>query len=141
MQTQVDFYTNVANVALFSTQLAATVYKKKNRLLILFEDIPTMTAFSVKLWGITPTAFIPNCVVDDGFAPQTPIWLTTQLPVENSPDVLLNLSEQSAPQTLNFNRILEIIGTDIASLNLARNRYKIYKDRGFLMKHHDMKDK
>lgn len=141
MQTQIDFYTNVANVALFSAQLAATVYKKKSRLLILFEDAPAMTAFGVKLWGITPTAFIPNCLVDDAVALETPIWLTTQLPVENSPDVLLNLSAQLPPKMQKFNRILEIVGTDPASLSFARNRYKYYKDQGFLIIHHDMKDK
>jgi DNA polymerase-3 subunit chi len=139
--TRIDFYTNVAQPQEFACKLAATVFRKQERLLVWLEDERALDTFSNRLWCISDTQFIAHCRLDAAEAAQTPIWLTATLPADLQHPVLLNLGPELPVEPAQFSRILEIVGTDEAALATARHRFKAYRALGYAIQHHDMSHK
>lgn len=136
--TQIDFYTQLATPALFACRLCQTVYNKGERLLVWLPDEMALKAFSTRLWGFDDESFVPHCPVGADEAAETPIWLSCQVEVPASPAVLLNMTDDMPDVPQRFVRILELVGTDEASLAKARGRFKAYRSHGFAIDHHDM---
>lgn len=139
--TRIDFYTNVAQPQEFACKLAATVFRKQERLLVWLEDERALDTFSNRLWCLGDTQFIAHCRLDAAEAAQTPIWLTAELPPTLQHPVLLNLGVELPAAPQHFSRILEIVGTDEAALATARHRFKAYRTLGYEIHHHDMSHK
>lgn len=138
--TKVDFYTQVSDPALFACRLSQTVFAHGERLLVWLQDEATLAGFSTRLWSFDDAAFVPHCRQDAPEAAQTPIWLAARLGDEHPP-VLLNLTREQPDAPEGFARILEIVGTDEASLANARERFKAYRSMGFAIDHHDMSNR
>jgi DNA polymerase-3 subunit chi len=136
--TRIDFYTQVDAPAQFACRLAQTVFAKGERLLVWLADDAALADFSTRLWSFDDVAFVPHCRLGDEVAAQTPIWLTSTLPVGELPAVLLNLSASVPDPSVPFSRILEIVGCDEPSLATARERFKAYRSSGYSIDHHDM---
>ena len=139
--TRIDFYTNVAQPQEFACKLAATVFRKRERLLVWLEDERALDTFSNRLWCIGDTQFIAHCRLDAPEAAETPIWLTASLPAGLQHPVLLNLGPELPVEPAQFSRILEIVGTDEQALATARHRFKAYRALGYEIQHHDMSHK
>jgi DNA polymerase-3 subunit chi len=138
MMTRIDFYTGVADPLRFACRLTHTVYKKGERLIVWFGDDEALSSFSTRLWCLGDTLFVPHCRIDDTLAPETPVWLTCKLPDADQLGVLLNLGPDYPAEPGRFSRILEIVGSDEASIAAARRRFKTYREHGFAIEHHDM---
>lgn len=136
--TRIDFYTGVADPLRFACRLTHTVYKKGERLIVWFANDEALSSFSTRLWCLGDTLFVPHCRIDDALAPETPVWLTCELPDTGNLGVLLNLGPAYPAEPGRFSRILEIVGSDEASTAAARERFKAYRDHGFAIEHHDM---
>ncbi|TDR71621.1 DNA polymerase III subunit chi [Paludibacterium purpuratum] len=139
--TRIDFYTRVDAPALFACRLTQTVYNRGERLLVWLESEAALNDFSTRLWSFDDVAFVPHCRCDAPESAATPVWLTAEAPQENGPAVLLNLSPDAPSAPERFERILEIVGNDEASLAMARERFKIYREYGFAIEHHDMSNR
>ncbi|MBV8046339.1 MAG: DNA polymerase III subunit chi [Paludibacterium sp.] len=139
--TRIDFYTRVDTPAQFACRLTQTVYNKGERLLVWLESDQALGAFSAHLWSFDDVAFVPHCRSDAPEAEATPIWLTAEAPQGDHPAVLLNLSDGTPAEPARFARILEIVGNDEASLAMARERFKRYRECGFVIEHHDMSNR
>lgn len=136
---RIDFYTAVTRPELFACRLTQTVYRSAQRLLVLVNDEQALRAFSTRLWCLGDTLFIPHCRPDNKEAEETPVWLSTSIPSDHCPNVLLNLTVGNAVDyAQQFERILEIVGTDESSLAYARQRYRYYQECAFNIEHHDM---
>ncbi len=136
--TRIDFYTKVADPAAFACRLAATVQRKGEQLFVLLPDEDALGRFSTRLWSVADTAFVPNCRFDAPEAAQTPVWLGLSAADGVSRKVLLNLGDAALARPGEFERILEVIGVDDASLARARERFRQYRAAGFPIEHHDM---
>ncbi|HJV06496.1 MAG TPA: DNA polymerase III subunit chi [Chromobacteriaceae bacterium] len=141
MMTRIDFYTNVANPQDFACRLAATVYRKGERLLVWLENQQALETFSNRLWCVGDTQFVPHCAMTADEAADTPVWLTLSLPDTLTHPVLLNLAPELPDHPEHFSRLLEIVGCDEASLAKARVRFKAYRANGYEIEHHDMSHK
>ncbi|WP_293765515.1 DNA polymerase III subunit chi [uncultured Aquitalea sp.] len=139
--TRIDFYTNVAQPQDFACRLSATVFRKKERLLVWLDDERALDTFSNRLWCMDDTAFIAHCRLGAAEADETLIWLTASLPVDLQHPVLLNLGSKLPANPDHFSRILEIVGNDEHSLAVARERFREYRSRGYDIQHHDMSQK
>ena len=139
--TKVDFYTAVQDPALFACRLSQTVFAHGERMLVWLADEAALAGFSTRLWSFDDTAFVPHCRQDAAEAPATPIWLATQLAAGAPAPVLLNLTCEQPDDAARFARILEIVGTDEASLANARERFRAYRSMGFTIDHHDMSNR
>ncbi|WP_028536344.1 DNA polymerase III subunit chi [Paludibacterium yongneupense] len=136
--TRIDFYTQVDDPQGFACRLAQTVFRKGERLLILFDDREQQGAFSRRLWSLGDTLFVPHCAAEAAEAADTPLWLGCVLPDSELPSVLLNLGRELPDRYHEFSRILEIVGRDETSLAVARERFRVYRARGCAIEHHDM---
>ena len=52
--------------------------------------------------------------------------------------VLVNLCPESPPVFSRFERLIEIVGLDEAERDLARTRFRFYRDRGYDIRTHDL---
>jgi len=52
--------------------------------------------------------------------------------------LLINLNAQCPAVFSRFERVIEIVSTDDADRELARERYRFYRDRGYEIRNHDM---
>jgi DNA polymerase-3 subunit chi len=136
--TRIDFYTQVDDAQGFACRLAQTVFRKGERLLILFDTRDELSAFSRRLWSLGDTLFVPHCAVGAAEAADTPIWLACGQAPAQAPSVLLNLARELPDRYADFSRILEIVGRDDASLAVARERFRVYRAHGCAIEHHDM---
>ncbi len=92
------------------------------------------------LWQYSATSFLANKLVTDSHvAPISIGWPEKHQPPHH--DVIVNLSEQIPSGAEDFERIAEIVIQQEVSLKGSRERYKKYRDAGFVIKHNDMRSK
>ncbi|GGY19179.1 DNA polymerase III subunit chi [Paludibacterium paludis] len=139
--TRIDFYTQVAEPHDFACRLVRRVYREGVGLAVLLADDRELIAFSNRLWSFEDTSFIPHCRASAPEADDTPIWLATNLAATIKHPVLLNLGPELPDEPGRFERILEIVGRDEASLARARERFRACRQLGFEIVHHDMSHK
>lgn len=83
------------------------------------------------LWTFHDTSFVPHAVVGSAEASQVKVLIgcTPQAPA--TMDTLVNLHVEVPGFFSQFERVLETTGHDEHSRQLARHRYRFYKDRGY----------
>jgi DNA polymerase-3 subunit chi len=52
--------------------------------------------------------------------------------------VILNLHADSPPSFSRFERLVELVGTGNDDRQLARSRFRFYRDRGYEINHYDL---
>jgi DNA polymerase-3 subunit chi len=138
--TQIDFYTNVADKLATACRIAAKAYGLGHRMLVLCPDNEIAGRFGRLLWTTPPTGFIPHCTPADPLASVTPIIVDHRGDEPLCDQVLLNLRPEWPPFFGRFERLVEIVSVDDEDLQQGRERYKFYRDRGYEMRTHDMRE-
>lgn len=119
-------------------------YLLGRRLIIYLEDGRQLARFDHLLWGFKPSAFVPHVRANDELAAHTPIILCQsdpdpQLNQDNAKATwLLNLSNSYPPNVERFERILEIVSTDLRDREAARSRWKQYQSEGHTVRAHQL---
>jgi DNA polymerase-3 subunit chi len=54
-------------------------------------------------------------------------------------EVLISLRPECPPFFTRFERVIEIVGTDEADVRQGRERFGYYRDRGYEMRHFDLR--
>ncbi|WP_239324368.1 DNA polymerase III subunit chi [Snodgrassella gandavensis] len=139
------FYTHITDPVSFTCRLTQKVYKSGASVLIWLEDESSMSRFDHALWSFQATSFIPHEI----WSPQQPQPITgqlvllaygTDLPAIQKDWVVINLADVywcDAPQLPE--RVLELVSTDLDEIAAARQRFRTYRDAGFIIEHHDMR--
>jgi DNA polymerase-3 subunit chi len=136
--TQIDFYTHVENKLQTLCMLAAKALEKKARMLILTPDAQTTEHVDKLLWTQPAIGFLPHCRGHHRLAPVTPIILDHVAEPVVHEQVLVNLCAESQALFSRFERLIEIVSLDPADSDLARQRYRFYRDRGYDIRTHDL---
>jgi DNA polymerase-3 subunit chi len=138
--TQIDFYTNVSDKLATACRIVAKGYSLKRRIVVLCPDAATAEHVDRLLWTTPATGFVPHCAPDNALAPVTPVIVdpTGGEPVHDQ--VLLNLRPEWPPFFGRFERLVEIVSTDEADRQLARERFRFYRDRGYDIRTHDLRE-
>jgi len=136
--TQVDFYIHVDDKLQTLCTLAAKALARNLRVLVLTPDPRTTEEIDRLLWTHPPIGFLPHCRSHDRLAPITPIIVDHVAEPIVHEQVLINLHAQCPPVFSRFERVIEIVGTDDTDRELARERYRFYRDRGYDIRNHDM---
>jgi DNA polymerase III subunit chi len=134
--TRVDFYTDAADKGEVACRLAAKAMQQKQRVLIVTSDQALLQRVNVMLWTHPPIGFVPHCFVHDKLATQTPVLLSHSSEDPPHDQVLINLGDERPSTFARFARLLEIVSTDEADKNAARERFRFYRDRGYAMQTH-----
>ena len=136
--TQIDFYTHVENKLATACALAGKAHARGLRVTVLLADPETAQRFDRLLWTTPAIGFVPHCAPDDPLAPETPVivdWRGEQFLPE---EVLLNLRPEWPPYFGRFQRLIEIVSRDEEDRARARERYRLYRDRGYEIRTHDL---
>lgn len=131
--TQVDFHVNVPDVGQYGCRLVRKAWQAGNRVIVYCEDVRRLAHFDRLLWEFHPLAFLPHVSVRHPLADQTPILLTAsgaEVPASHR-EVLVNLGAQMPPAFSDYARVIELVGTDAASRQAARARFRSYREQGY----------
>ena len=141
--TEVMFHLNVPDRLGYACRLLRKAYGSGAKVVVSAPPA-TLARLDVLLWTFEATDFVPHIHLADGEAAaprlqHTPIWLVER--VEQAPhhDVLLNLGDELVPGFESFAKVIEIVPEDAAPKQAARQRWKHYADRGYVLKRHEAK--
>jgi DNA polymerase-3 subunit chi len=70
-------------------------------------------------------------------AEDTPVVLTSNLDEAPHHQVLVNLGAPVPAQFARFERLVEIVGSEGDELAAGRERYRFYRDRGYVIETHN----
>lgn len=138
--TLIDFYSGSNDKLYTACLLSAKVMQQNLKITIYIPDAKIADRLDNLLWTFSSTAFIPHCRADDKLAFETPVTISQNdepLPHDN---VLINLHDEHPPFFSRFLRLIEISETTIEDAEAARTRYRFYKDRGYEIRHHKLRN-
>lgn len=136
--TSIDFYFNAADRLQVACRLAAKALAQRKRLLIFAPQREVMERIDRMLWTWQAIAFVPHCMAHDPLAADTPVLITAEAPQPEPAEVLLNLGSDCPPQFERFERLLEIVSRDGEERSAGRDRYRLYRGRGYPISDHDL---
>jgi DNA polymerase III subunit chi len=132
--TRIDFYFNVANKPQLLAELVQAALNKRRQVTVLADNAEKASDISASLWQHKATSFIPNALVNDALATQTPIILHWQDSALLQDDMLINLTETEPSFFSRFTHLVELVSDVEEDKVAARARYKFYRDRGYEIK-------
>ena len=136
--TRIDFYIHVDNKLHTLCTLAAKALAKDLHMMILTPDAQTTDRIDKVLWSQPPIGFLPHCRAEHRLASLTPIIVDHLAEPVVHEQVLVNLCPECPPAFSRFERLIEIVGMDDAERDLARARFRFYRDRGYEIHTHDL---
>jgi len=140
--TKVDFYIlqggQSGNPLPFICRLVQKVHAQGMRIYLHARDAAQASRLDEILWAYSQESFIPHTLYTEGGGadPDTPIRIGTGVPPPDQHDVLINLADQVPDWFSRFTRVAEVAAGDGEQLQLARHRYRFYKERGYPLTDH-----
>jgi DNA polymerase-3 subunit chi len=138
--TKVDFYTGSEDKLRTACQLSQKAMQKGLRVLLHVPDEHTAEQLDKLLWIYPPTAFMPHCRSHSTDAATMPIVIGLDETFPHS-ELLISLHNVCLPFFSRFERVIEIVSPESEDAKLGRERYVYYKDRGYEMRHFDLRQK
>lgn len=148
---QIDFYIldqgtqHEAN--LLACRLLEKAYQANQAVYVHMPSSESAKQLDALLWTYRDDSFIPHALVDEekeadiliriGYADLDAPYLNTMA----SNGLLLNLTAETPGFYHHFPRMMEIIQQDASLQQLARERYKHYRDQGHQLNTHKIKAK
>lgn len=136
--TRIDFYVHAPNPLRIAHRLVRKAHAQGMQVFVQTCDAQLAAGLDRQLWIEPAGEFIPHCRDTDPLAGETPVLIGTQPERLARADVLINLDPACPPHYARFERLLEIVGPDADSLAAARERWRFYQDRGYLLMKHDL---
>ncbi len=140
--TEVSFHFNVAD----RTDYTCRLVRKATRAgasVVLTGPPPVLAHFDRALWTFDDLEFIPHAKLLAGAAPavraiDTNVWLVEEPSQAAGHDVLINLGFEPPVGFESFEKLIEIVSTDAAERDAARQRWKHYATRGYAIAKHEV---
>jgi DNA polymerase-3 subunit chi len=140
--TRIDFYvvppSEEDSKDLAACRLTQKAYRLKHRIYILTENADQSTHLDRLLWTFNPGSFIPHQVHADTVDPRLPVLIGHDVPPTEFNDVLISLAPKVPEFFARFARVAELVGAPEADRAAARERFRIYRDRGFAVETHNL---
>jgi DNA polymerase III subunit chi len=143
--TEVAFHSGVSDKLGYTCRLLRKVWRQGLGAVVT-GDSGDMARLDPMLWTFDPAEFIPHARARSGvsIAPElarTPIWLVdagAAIPQSTAPaaQVLVNLGATVIADVARFERVVEIVSTDSADRQAARQRWRAYEQAGLRITHH-----
>jgi DNA polymerase-3 subunit chi len=137
--TQIDFYTHAEDKLETACRLAAKAVQQGLRVMVLTADAAATERLERMLWTSPPTGFLPHCRAGSPLAGVTPVIIDHLDDVLIHDEVLVNLRDQWPACFSRFRRLVEIVGSDDGDRDAGRERFRFYRDRGYEIRHHDLR--
>ena len=142
MTTNVDFYVldvNQQKSFFFSCLLLEKLYEQQKSVFVYLNSDEEAQSLDQLLWTYRDDSFLPHHLYDpeDTFPP--PIQLGFKQKPNTLHHVLLNLSDHVPSFYRAYTAIIEIVFSDPLMQQLARARYKNYREEGCQLQTHKLK--
>ncbi|MFL6549076.1 MAG: DNA polymerase III subunit chi [Povalibacter sp.] len=142
--TRVDFYVlsdEAPDAKLrVACRLIEKAYDSGFRVYALTSSLAEAQHLDELLWTFSDRTFIPHEVIEG--APPAHERVAVLIGMEAAPathrQLLVNLSTALPADIESFERIAEIVDVDPEPKRLSRERYKVYRERGFALESHDL---
>jgi DNA polymerase-3 subunit chi len=135
--TRIDFHSNVPDKLAYVCRLVRKAYAAGQKM-VVHGEAAQLAELDARLWSFSPLDFLPHCGVGSPHAAVTPIVLAESLDEVPHHALLINLRRHTPPQFASFERMIEVVGADPDDRAAGRERYKMYRERGYPLAHHDI---
>lgn len=141
---KVDFYIldieSKQRSHLFACQLLEKAYREEKRVYVKVNSKEEAERFDALLWTYREDSFIPHQLyqAEDPSPPLIQIGFDSAAP-HSQQDLLINLCSDFSSFFQQFPQVIEIVFSDPTVQQLARERYKQYRDLGSDIQTHKLK--
>jgi DNA polymerase III subunit chi len=136
---RVDFYVLASAEAQarlrFACRLAEKAYQLGHRIYVCAESREQAALLDDLLWTFRAGSFVPHAVLPAS-EPLPPVLVGWQEPPEGHADVLVNLASEVPPFADRFGRVAELVDENETTKQRARERFRLYRDRGYSLASH-----
>ena len=136
--TSIDFYFNAEDRLQVACRLAGKALARGRRMLIYAPEHEIAQRIDKMLWTWPAIGFVPHCAAHDALAAETPVLIACGDEAPPGCELLLNLAAECPPHFARFERLLEVVGAEEADREPARERFRLYKSRGYAVASHDL---
>jgi len=140
--TRIDFYISPSQDTQAGLQLVCRIaekaWQKQQRVYVCANDPEQGQQLDDLLWVFRAGSFIPHCQSQDENCAQAAVVIGTDNPPDMPTDVLINLKRDVPGFFSRFERVIEIVAGPEVQRNLARERFKFYRDRGYPLETHEL---
>jgi DNA polymerase III subunit chi len=139
VSTQLDFHVGVDNKLVYAARVVRKARMAGHRV-ALRVSADERAGLEDALWALAPAEFLAHLPSAHAAAAQCAILLCDEEPDEaaRACSVLINLKPSVPEGTADFARVIEIVGTPEDEKQIARNRYKHYRDQGYALNMHSL---
>lgn len=144
--TQVDFYIlkqqEEQDRRVFACRLAEKVVNQGLKIYIHADSEQEAQEMDDLLWSFRPDSFIPHAIVgiDEELTTDEdiPVFIGFSEEHPSGADLLINLSPDIPSFYEQFSRIAEIVPNSEDAKSNLREHWKVYKEKGFELKPHEL---
>ena len=129
--TRIDFYLDADDRLQVACRVAAKALAQDHKVLIYAPDGEVARTIDRLLWTTPAIGFVPHVMADHKLAIETPVVIARDAEALPHDDVLVNLDRGEPAAFARFHRLVEIVGRDEDDKQVARGRYRFYRDRGY----------
>ena len=141
--TQVAFHIGIDDRVAYCCRLVRKVLASGAQALIL-GDAALLRRVDAALWAEAASGFTPHAMADApaSVASRSPVLLAAQVPTDLArQSVLINMTDQLPDDPHARDRVIELVSADEQAIQDARARWKSYKQRGFELVNHDVRQR
>ncbi len=140
--TRVDLYLTRAGQGpgkeLAVCKLTHKAFRLQHRIYILAASPEEAAHLDKLLWTFSAGAFVPHALLTEEQEYEVPVLIGEQDPPEKCRDVLISLTA-TVPQCFErFQRVVDVVGPSEAARERARERFRLYRDRGCTVQTHNL---
>lgn len=143
MNTEIRFYhlrTKTAEQAL--PEILTKAVEGGRRVVIKTADEKSVAGLNDYLWTFSPDAFLPHGSKKDGHAANQPVWITADNDNPNGAVILIATGGAVPEKPENYALCCEMLeDREEEQVAAARERWKSYKKRGFILTYWQQTDK
>ncbi|MFQ3229916.1 DNA polymerase III subunit chi [Reinekea sp.] len=122
----------------YVTRLIRKAQSQSLDILISVEDDEHRQMTSEAIWAASPDSFIAHETIGSNFHP---VQISIDEDCGEHHQVLINLRKETPSFFSRFERVFEVVSQETEILNASRARYRFYKDRGYALAKHDLRDR
>lgn len=138
--SRVDFYIlpDGSGTDRFACSIAAKAWSQGNRVHIHMSSEQMANQMDDLLWTFRDISFIPHKIFERTIQDETPVTIGYGSDYPEQTQVIINLDNEVPAFISNFDRIVEIVGGNENNKQLARQRYKQYRDDNYEIHDHHL---
>ncbi|MGL5345106.1 MAG: DNA polymerase III subunit chi [Plesiomonas sp.] len=135
----VDAPSNLTSHELLACQLAADAWRSGLRVLLACASQQNAFRLDEALWQFDPQQFVPHNLAGEGPHYGSPVEIAwPEKRNASRRDLLISLLPQVADFASAFTQVVDFVPYDETLKQLARERYKAYRQAGFQLATHDL---